>query len=186
LGKKKLVFPFGKYAVILADPPWRYENDGYPFSTGSKYPTLTVEEICAMAESIGGAATEETILFLWATPPLLLEALQVMAAWGFKYRTHLVWDKVRPMAMGWFVWPRHEVLLIGVRSKAPHPKDRSESVFFASRRRHSEKPEEAYTIIERMYAGPYLELFARAKRKGWAVYGNEIEENETATVAALR
>ena len=178
LGKKKLVFPSGKYAVILADPPWHYESLSSQRSTESHYPTMPIEEICSMAESINRAATEETILFLWATPPLLPEALQVMAAWGFVYRTHLIWDKERPMAMGSFVWPRHELLLIGVRSGTPHPnpKGRSESIFSAPRRRHSEKPEEAYVIIEKMYGGPYLELFARGQaRPGWAAYGNEVE-----------
>ena len=131
-----------------------------------------------MAESINEVITEETILFLWATPPLLPEALQVITAWGFEYRTHLVWDKGRAMAMGWFFWPRHELLLIGVKSKTPHPnpKGRSESIFSAPRRGHSEKPEEAYVIIEKMYGGPYLELFARGQaRPGWAAYGNEVE-----------
>ncbi|MGA2466331.1 MAG: MT-A70 family methyltransferase [Thermodesulfobacteriota bacterium] len=177
LGKKKLVFPSGKYAVIYADPPWEYRNYGYPTSSKSHYPTMPIEEICSMAESIDSVAMEETALFLWATPPLLPEALQVMAAWKFEFKTHFVWDKGRAMGgMGWFVWPQHEDLLIGVRSKTPHPKDKSGSVFFAPRRGHSEKPGEAYEIIERMYEGPYLELFARTQREGWTVYGNEIEE----------
>lgn len=176
LGEKKLIFPSGKYAVLLADPPWEYRNDNFPMSAAAHYPSMSIEAICEMADVVNRCVTEETVLFLWATPPLLPEALQVMAAWGFEYKTHLVWDKERAMGTGWFVWPRHELLLIGVRSKTPHPRDRSESIFFASRRRHSEKPEEAYTIIERMYAGPYLEFFARAKREGWAAYGNEIEE----------
>jgi len=176
LGEKKLVFPSGKYAVLLADPPWEYRNDNFPMSAAAHYPSISIESICGMADDVDRCVTEETVLFLWATPPLLPEALQVMVAWGFEYKTHLVWDKERAMGTGWFVWPRHELLLIGVRSKTPHPRDRSESVFFAPRRRHSEKPEEAYEIIERMYAGPYLELFARTRREGWMAYGNEIEE----------
>ena len=181
LGKKKLTFPRGKFAVIYADPPW-HGSDGFlsdnRVKMENRYPTMPTEEICLMAGSIDGVTTEETILFLWAVASLLPEALQVMAAWGFKYRTHLIWDKGRAMAIGWFIWPRHELLLIGVKSKTPHPnpKGRSESIFSAPRRGHSEKPEEAYVIIEKMYAGPYLELFARGQaRAEWAAYGNEVE-----------
>lgn len=176
LMEKKFIFPTGKYAVICADPPWHYNNSGGKRAAETHYPVMPVEEICSIAESINGIVTEETVLFLWATPPLLPEALQVMAAWGFEYKTHLVWDKDTPMPMGWYVWPSHELLLIGVRSKTPHSKDRSRSVFHAPRHGHSEKPIEAYEIIERMYAGPYLELFARTHREGWTAYGNELEE----------
>ena len=163
--------PEGKFNIIYADPPWSY----YKRLRGSPekhYQTLPTEEICALQVP----SAEDAILFLWATNPLLEDALEVMKAWGFSYKTNFVWVKDR-MGTGTYVRGQHELLLIGVKGKVypPLEQNRQSSVILASRTKHSEKPEAFYEIIETMYPqGKYLELFARQKRKGWISWGNEV------------
>jgi N6-adenosine-specific RNA methylase IME4 len=184
LSARPTPLPIGqRYPVILADPPWRYEERS--LGTPSRqiehfYPTLSLDEICALP--IGDLATRDAILFLWTTAPKCAEAMRVIEAWGFSYRTQLVWVKHSstgaPVGVGYFVSTQHELLLIGTRGDFPHPApaDRPSSVLMAQRRAHSQKPEEAYAIIERMYPGihPRIELFARAHRDGWHTWGNEV------------
>lgn len=175
--RKSLVasIPQGKYAVILADPPWQYSNSGFDESAESQYPTMPTEEICRMAEMVDGWATPETVLFLWATNPLLPDALRVMEAWGFSYKTNMAWIKDRGRGKGWFLKSRHELLLIGVRENTPHPKERPDSCFEADRGAvHSRKPAVVYDIIELMYDGAKLEMFCRIPHEGWAAHGNEL------------
>jgi N6-adenosine-specific RNA methylase IME4/ParB-like chromosome segregation protein Spo0J len=166
--------PEGKYSVLYADPPWQYDNTGFHQSAESQYPTMSVEEISNLP--VQDLATDETILFLWATNPLLPEALQVMHAWGFEYKTNIAWVKDRGRGWGWWLRSKHELLLVGVRSKAKHPEVRLDSCFLADRGSvHSKKPEVAYEIIERMYPTcPRIELFARETREGWTAWGNEV------------
>jgi N6-adenosine-specific RNA methylase IME4 len=166
--------PEGKYSVLYADPPWQYNNSGFHNSAESQYPTMSVEEISNLP--VQDLATDETILFLWATNPLLPEALQVMRAWGFEYKTNIAWVKDRGRGWGWWLRSKHELLLIGVRSDARHPEVRLDSCFLADRGSvHSKKPEAAYEIIERMYPTcPRIELFARETREGWAAWGDEV------------
>jgi N6-adenosine-specific RNA methylase IME4 len=165
-------FPQGKYAAILADPPWKYDNSGFNEAAEGQYPTMTLEEICQLP--VPDLATESTILFLWAVNPLLPEALQVLKSWGFTYKTNMAWIKDRGRGKGWFLKSRHELILIGVRGDTPHPLDRPDSCFEADRGPvHSRKPLESYEIIESMYSGPKVELFARSNRPGWDSWGNE-------------
>jgi N6-adenosine-specific RNA methylase IME4 len=166
--------PEGKYSVLYADPPWQYDNSGFHQSAESQYPTMSVEEISNLP--VQDLATDETILFLWATNPLLPEALQVMRAWGFEYKTNIAWVKDRGRGWGWWLRSKHELLLIGTRSEARHPEVRLDSCFLADRGSvHSKKPEVAYEIIERMYPTcPRIELFARETREGWAAWGDEV------------
>jgi len=163
--------PTGKYRVIYADPPWSYSNSGFDQSAASQYPTMPIEDICALP--IGDLADENCVLFLWATSPLLPEAIRVVSSWGFEYKASRVWIKNRAPGMGWFVRTRHELLLIAVRGHA-HPKEKIDSVFQAEISRHSAKPTLVYDDIERCYDGPYIELFARNERDGWKSWGNEI------------
>jgi N6-adenosine-specific RNA methylase IME4 len=165
-----------KYPIILADPPWRYEHPTFGSSRDIEehYPTLELEEICALP--VAALAAESALLFLWVPPPKLEEAFQVIAAWGFDYRTGIVWVK-HSIGMGNYVRQRCEHLLIARRGEfpTPAPAQRPDSVIEAPRREHSRKPDEAYELIERMYPElPKIELFARQARAKWRQWGNEI------------
>lgn len=171
-----------RYVVIYADPPWRYdfaETDNRAIE--NQYPTMEVEDICVLP--VEEIANENAALFLWATAPKLVEALNVIAAWGFEYRSHCVWDKER-MGMGYVFRGRHELLLYAKRGSlpAPEPADRPESVLRIERSNvHSRKPSEFYEIIDRMYPGvPKVELFSRVRRDGWDAWGLEAPDGLTA------
>lgn len=164
-------------SVLLADPPWRYEHceDEDGRSIEKQYPTMTLDEICARGVE-HDMCSDDAVLFLWATSPKLAEAMRVLDAWGYSYRTCLVWVKDK-IGMGYYARQQHELLLVGVRGKpgTPAPADRPSSVIEAPRGRHSAKPLVVYELIERMY--PRLqkgEDFARALRDGWICRGNEL------------
>ncbi len=167
--------PTGKFAVIYADPPWQYSNSGFNESAESQYATMPTEDICKMSEQVEKWATPETVLFLWATNPMLPDALKVMSAWGFEYKTNMAWIKDKGRGKGWFLQSKHELLLIGTRANTPHPNVRPDSCFEADRGPvHSRKPEIVYGIIESMYDGAKLEMFCRNPREGWEAHGNEL------------
>ena len=176
LAKVELSWPEGKFQVIYADPPWRYENPpmgGSNRSIENHYPTMNLVEICAL--DIGLVADDNCVLFLWATAPKLSECMEVITAWGFTYRTCMVWIKDK-IGMGYHARNQHEILLIAKRGEMapPEPSDRPSSVLQAPRLEHSAKPLEYYDIIERMYPKQNkLELFCRSPRDGWAVWGNQ-------------
>ena len=160
------------FPVLYVDPPWRYEHA--PDSTRqieNHYPTLSLDEICALPVP----ADDDAVLFLWATSPKLAEAMRVLDAWDFSYRTCMVWVKDR-VGMGYYARQRHELLLIAVRGKPETPIEsaRPDSVIEAPRGAHSAKPERVYEVIEAMYPHlPKVELFARNQRDGWAAWGNQ-------------
>lgn len=164
-----------RYPIIYADPPWRYEHvETDNRAIENQYPTMALDEICAL-EVADDVATDDAVLFLWATSPKLEEAFAVLRAWGFKYRSCCVWVKDR-IGMGYYVRQQHELLLIATRGTppTPEPANRPSSVIRAKRGGHSEKPTEAYELIEKMYPElPKIELFARSKRKGWDRWGNQ-------------
>ncbi len=164
--------PEGQFAVVYADPPWSYDNSGLSQSAASHYETMTIDDICAL--DVAAHCVPETVLFLWATSPLLPDALRVMDAWGFTYKASMVWDKGQAPGIGWFVQTEHELLLIATREANTHPAKKPRSVVHIPPTRHSAKPEEFYDIIEAMYRGPYVELFARRRRPGWDAWGNEV------------
>ncbi len=163
--------------LLLADPPWRYEHVVTESrAIENQYPTMSHDEI--KAYPVARLATDDAVLFLWATSPKLAEALEVMATWGFTYRTSLVWVKDK-IGMGYWARQRHELLLVGTRGNppAPEPANRPDSVFSAPRGRHSEKPAIVYEILESLYPewkDNRREVFARSKRDGWLCLGNEI------------
>ncbi|MCI0408930.1 MAG: MT-A70 family methyltransferase [Acidobacteria bacterium] len=162
------------FNVILADPPWRYSfSRSRSRRVENHYPTMTVDEI-ARFEFPRAASS---VLYLWATAPKLPEALAVMSAWGYNYKSHAVWDKER-MGMGYWFRGQHELLLVGTQGPDIHPpqaRDRWSSVFRVRRGRHSEKPGVIYEMIEQAYPQhAKLELFARRPRPGWMVMGNEV------------
>jgi N6-adenosine-specific RNA methylase IME4 len=149
-----------KYPVIYADPPWRYENP--PMSNSqieNHYPTMTNDEICALP--VSDLATPDSILYLWATAPMLYWCMRVIDAWHFQYRTNFAWVKDK-WGMGFHARNQHELLLVATRGEIPPPApaDRVSSVIFAPRGRHSEKPAEVYELIESFYPTlPKVELF---------------------------
>lgn len=176
LRQKPLVWPSGKYPIIYADPPWRYEHA--PMESPSRaienqYPTMSLEEICALR--VRDIATDDAVLFLWATAPKLAESMQVIEAWGFEYRTCMCWVKDK-IGMGYYVRNQHELLLIARRGEPAKPAEarRPSSVMHAPRTKHSAKPAEFAAAIEAMYPDwPKVELFSRSHRKGWAAWGNQ-------------
>jgi N6-adenosine-specific RNA methylase IME4 len=165
------------YPIILADPPWQYERPAYGIharSADELYPPMGLDEICALP--VGDLGSPDALLFLWVPAPILEQAFQVIRAWGFSYRTGMVWDKQSSIP-GRYIRQQHEHLLIARRGEFPTPpeKDRPRSIISSPRRGHSQKPDEAYELIERMYPDlPKIELFARGEaRPGWTVWGNE-------------
>jgi N6-adenosine-specific RNA methylase IME4 len=166
--------PRGRFQVIYADPPWQLGNPESKWSPEQHYPTLPTATI----KELPVPAATDAVLFLWAVSSLLPDALEVLSAWGFTYKTTLVWVKPS-IGLGAWVRHRHELLLIGQRGThpAPTPRRRPDSVLEAPRGRHSEKPAHTHTLIERMYPNARrLELFARgAPRTGWTAWGNEVK-----------
>ncbi len=165
-----------RYPIIYADPPWRYENPpmgGTNRSIENHYPTMTLEEICAM--KVADLATDDAMLYLWATAPKLVECMEVIKAWGFEYRTNLVWDKV-DIGMGYHARNQHEILLVAKRGNIPPPQagKQPSSVHREKRAEHSAKPQFYYEMIEGAYPQlPKIELFCRSPRDGWSVWGNQ-------------
>jgi N6-adenosine-specific RNA methylase IME4 len=189
------------FRTVLADPPWRFQNRSGKVSPEhgrlSRYGTMSVPEICALP--VPEVAAEKAHLYLWVPNALLAEGMEVMRAWGFDYKTNLVWFKPRKdgapdgRGVGFYFRNVTELVLFGVRGKdnrtlAP---GRRQVNFIAERKReHSRKPEQLYEIVERCSPGPYLELFARHEREGWRQWGNELEPPDEPvsprTTAALR
>lgn len=137
------------------------------------YPTMTLEEIKHL--SVSDLATEDAVLFLWATAPKLCECFEVIDAWGFSYRTCAVWVKDK-IGMGYYLRNQHELLLIAKRGDPPMPSEssRPSSVIHAPRTDHSAKPVAFYELIEGMYPElPKIELFSRSPRTGWDAWGNQ-------------
>lgn len=176
-GNRPLPEALGRFPVVLADPPWRYEHS----KTSNReienhYPTMSLDEIKAL--EVSGLATDDAVLFLWTTSPKLAESLEVLASWGFVYRTCWVWVKDR-IGMGYYARQRHELVLIATRGSipVPIPSARPDSVLEAPRGKHSAKPAEAYERIEAMYPEyRKVELFSRTPREGWAAWGNQCEQ----------
>ena len=165
----------GQYPIIYADPPWRYEHvKTENRAIENHYPTMDLGEICTLP--VSDIATPDSVLFLWTTSPKLAESMQVIEAWGFVYRTCMVWDKER-IGMGYYARQQHELLLIATRGSVPvpEPENRPPSVIRIRRDdEHSAKPAEFYAMIERMYPElRKLELFARTRRPGWSAWGNQ-------------
>ena len=173
--KPKIIKPIpeGKYNVIYADPPWKYNNDFLQCSPNQHYAIMEIDEIC----NLNIPSNDDAVLFLWVTNPFLEEAFKVIKAWGFNYKSNLVWIKDK-MGIGYYVRGQHELLLICVKGKIhpPEDTDRPSSIIQSPVREHSQKPEEVYSLIEKMYPNSkYLEVFARNKRANWVSWGNELE-----------
>jgi len=167
--------PVGQFRLLYADPPWRYEHiETESRAIENQYPTMSLDEICAYPVS----PAADAVLFLWATSPKLAEAMRVIDAWGFTYRTCAVWDK-EVIGMGYYFRQQHELLLVGARGAlpVPEPATRPSSVMRSKRGQHSEKPALVYELLEAMYPAftkpDRVEYFSRDDRPGWTQSSNE-------------
>jgi N6-adenosine-specific RNA methylase IME4 len=158
----------GRYRTILADPPWDIQQIG---DRNLHYPKMSLSQIQAL--EVDRIVDENAHLWLWVTNASIDAGHRIMEAWGFTYRSCLTWIKPR-FGMGWYLRNQTEHLLFGTRGKAPIEFRAQGTWFYAPVQEHSHKPEEQYAIIERCSAGPYLELFARRRRPGWHVWGDEM------------
>ena len=172
-------YPDKKYRIIYADPPWEYRNKrtGGSMKSGAvaKYPVMSLGDI--MALPIGGIADSSCTLFLWATVPLLPEALSVVEAWGFKYKTLVVWRKIMSLGMGFWFRGQCELCLVGIKGTVKPFRLQRANFIQAKALNHSEKPEEMRQLIEATGLSPRIELFARQKVEGWDCWGNEVESD---------
>ena len=176
------------YGTVLADPPWQFSNRTGKMAPEHKrlnrYQTLTLEDIKGIP--VASVAAENSHLYLWVPNALLQEGLDVMAAWGYTYKTNIIWHKVRKdggpdgRGVGFYFRNTTEVILFGVRGslRTLQPGRTQVNIIRSRKREHSRKPDELYTIIEECSPGPYLELFARGARQGWSQWGNEVDEYE--------
>ena len=175
--QENVKLPNDKYDLVYADPPWQYGNSlpNYVTTPADYYPLMSIDEICAMP--IKNMVNDNAVLFLWVTSPILEEAFQVVKAWGFKYKTSFIWDKIKHN-MGHYSSVRHEILLLCIRGSYPlHNVKLYDSVLSLERTAHSKKPEYYYEMIEDIYCNAKkIELFSRMKRNNWDNYGNQISE----------
>lgn len=176
---------FPQVGTILADPPWQFSN-----RTGKvapehqrllRYNTMTLDEI--MALPVADRALPQSHLYLWVPNALLAEGLAVMKAWGFTYKTNLVWYKIRHdggpdgRGVGFYFRNVTEIILFGARGhlRTFQPGRTQVNVIESRKREHSRKPDQLYSLIERCSPGPYLELFARYERKTWLQWGDQLQ-----------
>lgn len=173
-----------RFRTILADPPWRFENRTGKIAPEhmrlNRYSTMSLDEICELP--VARHAEDTAHLYLWVPNALLPEGLRVMEAWGFRYKSNIVWHKVRKdggsdgRGVGFYFRNVTELLLFGTRGKGARTEApaRSQVNYLSSRKReHSRKPDEQYDLIEECSKGPYLELFARGERADWTSWGNQ-------------
>lgn len=175
----------GQYGSILIDPPWRFSN-----STGKvapehkrlrRYSTMSFDEIAALP--VNQVALPQSHLYMWTPNALLFEALTIMKAWGFTYKTNIVWYKVRKdggpdgRGVGFYFRNVTELLLFGTRGKLRtlKPGRTQVNVMISRKEEHSKKPDSCYDLIERCSPGPHLELFSRQRIPGWTQWGDEVD-----------
>jgi len=177
-----------KYSTILADPPWQFQNRTGKMAPEHqrllRYPTMGIGEIKNLP--VGELANKQSHLYLWVPNALLQCGLDVMSAWGFEYKSNIVWYKIRKdggpdgRGVGFYFRNVTELILFGVRGKMRtlQPGRTQVNILSTRKREHSRKPDELYKIIEACSPGPYMELFARFRRENWDQWGNEdVEEN---------
>lgn len=178
--------PRGHYKAILADPPWAFKTfsgDAVPARGDQPYSTLSIDQICALP--VADIAADDCVLFMWTCWPVLRDCFRVVDAWGFKYKTcgfswmkadpyRLFADDKTPFAgMGYWTRANTEPCLLATRGKPKRINADVRQGIISPRREHSRKPDEIHGRVERLVAGPYLELFGRQSRPGWDVWGNE-------------
>ena len=176
-----------QFDTVLADPPWQFNNRTGKVAPEhrrlSRYGTMPFEDIKALP--VAQIVAPVAHLYVWVPNALLPEGLSVLAAWGFAYKSNIVWHKIRKdggpdgRGVGFYFRNVTELLLFGVRGKNARtlaPGRRQVNYLATRKREHSRKPDEQYDIIEACSRGPYLELFARGRREGWAAWGFQADE----------
>lgn len=176
------------FQTVLADPPWRFQNRTGKIAPEhrrlNRYETMDTEAICKLP--VEDIVAEPAHLYLWVPNALLPEGLQVMRAWGFQYKSNIVWHKIRKdggsdgRGVGFYFRNVTEILLFGVRGKNARtlaPARSQVNMIQSRKREHSRKPDEQYEIIEECSPGPFIELFARGVRPGWTYWGNQADES---------
>ena len=176
------------FQTVMADPPWRFLNRSGKIAPEHKrltrYETMTTEEICELP--VRDVTVEPAHLYLWVPNALLPDGLRVMEAWGFEYKSNVVWHKIRKdggsdgRGVGFYFRNVTELILFGVRGKNARtlaPARSQVNMIQSRKREHSRKPDEQYELIEQCSPGPYLELFARGTRPGWTYWGNQADES---------
>jgi N6-adenosine-specific RNA methylase IME4 len=183
-----------RFSTVLADPPWRFQNRTGKMAPEhrrlARYETMNVDEICAMP--VSRLVRDTAHLYLWVPNALLPDGIKVLSAWGFNYKSNLVWHKIRKdggsdgRGVGFYFRNVTELVLFGVRGKNARtlaPGRRQVNLLATKKREHSRKPDELYDIIEACSPGPFLELFARGTRRKWTVWGNQATDEYTPTWA---
>lgn len=176
------------FQTVLADPPWRFINRTGKVAPEhrrlARYETMTTDDICGLP--VKELTVEPAHLYLWVPNALLPDGLRVMQAWGFEYKSNIIWHKIRKdggsdgRGVGFYFRNVTEILLFGTRGKnaRTHAPARSQVNMIQTRKReHSRKPDEQYELIEQCSPGPFLELFARGTRPGWIYWGNQADES---------
>lgn len=177
-----------RYSTIYADPPWRFQNRTGKIAPEHKrltrYDTMELEDIKSLP--IQEIAADKCHLYLWVPNALLPDGLEVMKAWGFEYKGNLIWEKVRKdgapdgRGVGFYFRNVTEMLLFGVRGTSNRtlaPARSQVNLIRTQKREHSRKPDEIIPIIEKCSPGPFIELFARGKREGWTMWGDQAQED---------
>lgn len=178
----------GRFGTILADPPWQFQNRTGKMAPEhkrlSRYGTMPLKEIVELPVHL--YAAERSHLYLWVPNALLEDGLRVMRAWGFEYKSNIVWHKIRKdggsdgRGVGFYFRNVTELLLFGVSGKGVRtlaPGRRQVNLLGTRKREHSRKPDEIFDVIEACSWGPRLELFARTRREGWTIWGNEAPDD---------
>jgi N6-adenosine-specific RNA methylase IME4 len=180
--------PQGPFSTILADPPWRFLNRTGKVAPEhrrlSRYSTMAAKEIASLP--VAEMAAPRSHLYLWVPNALLADGLMVLEEWGFTYKANLVWHKVRRdggsdgRGVGFYFRNVTELVLFGARGglRTLPPGRRQVNLFATRKREHSRKPDELYDLIEACSPGPYVELFARYRRHGWAAWGDEVASTQ--------
>jgi N6-adenosine-specific RNA methylase IME4 len=181
-----------KFKTILADPPWQFQNRTGKVAPEHKrlnrYGTMTLDAIKALP--VESVCADTAHLYLWVPNALLPEGLAVLQAWGFGYKSNIVWQKIRKdggpdgRGVGFYFRNVTELLLFGTRGKNARtlaPGRRQVNTIASRKREHSRKPDEQYNVIQSCSPGPYLELFARGERPDWAIWGNQADESYVPT-----
>ena len=179
-----------RFRTILADPPWQFQNRTGKMAPEHKrlnrYPTMALGDIKSLP--VSQIAEEKSHLYLWVPNALLPEGLEVMQAWGFQYKTNIVWEKIRKdggpdgRGVGFYFRNVTEILLFGIKGgsmRTLEPARTQVNLIRSQKREHSRKPDEMIDLIEACSPGPYLELFARGERDGWTLWGNQANEEYT-------
>jgi N6-adenosine-specific RNA methylase IME4 len=181
-----------KFHTVLADPPWRFTNRTGKVAPEhrrlTRYETMTTDHICALP--VADVVKEPAHLYMWVPNALLPEGLAVLKAWGFDYKSNIIWHKIRKdggsdgRGVGFYFRNVTEILLFGTRGKNARtlaPGRRQVNMIETRKREHSRKPDEQYVVIEACSRGPYLELFARGTRPGWTYWGNQANDGYAPT-----